>query len=151
MITKINARKRIRVKPWLVLPLLGLMVFLFGFNWNINENLDVKSEALSAVILQNENVPSGVPFKEGQEYKLTSGYGMRMHPIKKKEMMHYGIDLVAPEGTPVISTADGIVSKVEFKEGTYGKLVFVAHSEIYFTLYTQLKDWEVKEGQKVKI
>jgi hypothetical protein len=150
MITKINSKKRIRVKPWLVLPLLGFMVFSFGFNWNISENSPVKSELITRAIIQDDNVPSGVPFKEGQEYKISSGWGMRVHPISKEKKMHYAIDFVAPEGTPIITTADGIVEKVEFKEGTYGKLVLVKHSEVYSTMYTQLKDWEVKEGQKVK-
>ncbi len=150
MITKINARKRIRIKPWLVLPLLGLMVFSFGFNWNLNDNLPLNSESLTRGIIQDENIPSGVPFKEGQEYRISSGWGMRIHPITKEKKMHYAYDFVAPEGTPIISTADGIVEKVEFKEGTYGKLVLVKHSDIYSTLYTQLLDWEVKEGQKVK-
>ena len=149
MITKINSRKRIHVKPWLVLPLVGLMVFSFGFNWNIEDKLPV-NESPTGVILQDDNVPSGVPFKEGQEYKISSGWGMRIHPISKEKKMHKAIDFVAPEGTPIITTADGIVEKVVFKEGTYGKLVLVKHSDVYSTMYTQLKDWEVKEGQKVK-
>ncbi|MBL7112241.1 MAG: peptidoglycan DD-metalloendopeptidase family protein [Bacteroidales bacterium] len=151
MMTRINVRKRFRVKPWLVLPLLGLMVFSFGFNWNINENLPVQGKALAGIAIQdNDNVPSGIPFKEGQEYKISSGWGMRVHPISKEKKMHKAIDFVAPEGTPIITTADGIVEKVEFKEGTYGKLVLVKHSDVYSTLYTQLLDYEVKEGQKVK-
>ena len=150
MITKIDSRKKIRVKPWLVLPLVGLMILSFGFDWNISENLPAQGLALSGYSSQEENVPSGVPFKEGQEYRISSGWGMRIHPISKEKKMHRAIDFVAPKGTPVITTADGIVEKVEFKEGSYGKLVLVKHSDVYSTMYTQLDEWEVKEGQKVK-
>jgi len=150
MITKIDARKRIRLKPWLVLPLVGLMVFSFGFDWNLDDNLPIQARALAGISFQEDNVPSGVPFKDGQEYKISSGWGMRVHPISKEKKMHKAIDFVAPKGTPIITTADGIVEKVEFKEGSYGKLVLVKHCDVYSTLYTQLDDWEVKEGQKVK-
>jgi hypothetical protein len=45
----------------------------------------------------------------------------RMHPIWDKELPHEGIDLHAPEGTPILSTADGVVSYVGWRTG-YGQV-----------------------------
>lgn len=88
-------------------------------------------------------------FGEGVEVRITSGYGMRIHPIYKTEMMHFGVDLVAPLGTPVICTAEGVIDKAEFKEG-YGNMVLARHGEEYATLYTQLQEFIVRPGQKVE-
>ena len=64
-------------------------------------------------------------------------------------MMHYGVDFVAPLGTPVICTADGVKDKAEFQKG-YGNMVFVRHGEEYATLYEHLQEFIVSLGQKVE-
>lgn len=86
----------------------------------------------------------------GEDYKITSPFGMRFHPIYKKKKMHLGIDLKAPIGTPVYATSDGVVEKVESQKGGYGKQIIIRHDNEYQTRYAQLSEMKVKVGQKVK-
>jgi len=93
------------------------------------------------------------PIREKDLEKIASGYGMRIHPISKQKKMHKGIDYVAPLNTEILAVGDGTIRKVEheFTEGKgYGKYVIIDHAEGYSSLYAQLNDYNVKEGQKVK-
>ncbi len=69
--------------------------------------------------------------------RVSSGFGMRMHPIMQKWRAHSGIDYAAPNGTRVRSVADGIV---EFagRQGGYGNMVVVRHNGQYSTAYAHL-------------
>ena len=152
MMNRINNKKRTPVRKLLLLPVLLAVVLCFGFDYQFSISVPVQegNSAIRVSIAQEPpDMPSGMPFEEGADVKVTSGYGMRLHPIKKEKMMHYGIDLAAPLGTPVISTAGGKVEKAEFQEG-YGNLVLVRHSQEYSTLYTQLQGYTVEPGQKVR-
>lgn len=50
---------------------------------------------------------------------------------------HYGIDIAAVRGTPVVSVGDGVVSK-SYYSNTYGHVVFIEHTEGYETVYAHL-------------
>ena len=60
-------------------------------------------------------------------YRLTSGFGPRRDPFKRKRAMHQGIDFRAPTGTPVKATSNGRVIRAG-RVGGYGKLVELRHS-----------------------
>jgi len=60
-----------------------------------------------------------------------------------------GVDLTAPKGTKVRTTADGRVSFAG-RSGDFGRLVIVEHSGGYETRYAHLKSIEVKKGGKLK-
>lgn len=81
--------------------------------------------------------------------RLTSGFGMRVHPIYKVGQFHPGIDFAAPQGTPIYATADGAVEKAEF-EGGYGNHITINHGYGYKTLYGHMYEMRVRKGQKVK-
>jgi murein DD-endopeptidase MepM/ murein hydrolase activator NlpD len=74
---------------------------------------------------------------------------MRMHPILKIERMHAGEDFATEEGTPVKATANGIVVKTDFSK-TAGNLVVIDHGNEFSTLYSQMTNYIVKEGQTVE-
>jgi len=82
-------------------------------------------------------------------YNVTSGFGMRIHPILKTRRPHTGVDITAPRGTPVYATADGVVSRKQAQSG-YGISVIIEHGYSYETLYAHLSKRVVKPGQKVK-
>jgi len=84
------------------------------------------------------------------DFKITSPYGMRMHPIHKVKKMHTGIDIPAPHGTPIIATSDGTVLKVEDKKTGYGKLIVIQHDSTYQSHYAHLSEINVEIGQTVK-
>lgn len=92
--------------------------------------------------------PTIAPLKG--DIHITSGFGMRMHPIQKVKKHHFGIDLKAKTGTPVHATSDGIVVKAEMQEGGYGQHIVIRHDEHYQSLYSQLSRMDVSVGQKVE-
>lgn len=79
---------------------------------------------------------------------ITSGFGMRVHPIRKQERFHTGTDFSAPVGTRVMATADGTVSFSGF-DGGYGKKVVIDHGYGYKTVYAHLSKAVVRHGQRV--
>ena len=58
--------------------------------------------------------------------RLTSGFGMRYHPILRVSRMHAGVDFPTPTGTPLYATGDGRVSFVGTKSG-YGNVIEIEH------------------------
>lgn len=66
--------------------------------------------------------------------RISSTFGMRMHPIHKTWTGHKGVDYAAPTGTPIHSTADGTVEFAGWQNG-YGNVVIVKHYGKYSTLY----------------
>lgn len=89
--------------------------------------------------------PQGIPV-DGQ---LTSGFGMRVHPLSGQKILHSGIDLSAPSGTPVHATADGIVSYSGWSRGN-GNIVVVEHGHGFSTVYAHNTKNLAKVGQTVR-
>nr|WP_285712350.1 M23 family metallopeptidase [Erythrobacter sp. COR-2] len=92
------------------------------------------------------SVPSRMPL-EGAA--LTSGFGMRTHPVLGGRRQHTGIDLAAPTGTPVYATADGIVSRADWYS-SYGLYISVEHGASMQTRYAHLSRLAVAAGDSVK-
>lgn len=99
---------------------------------------------------QDDNEPSILPIKEAKNVKMTSGYGMRMHPIEKVKKMHVGTDFSCPIGSTIIAPANGVVKKIEAKKEGYGNILTLDHGGGIETRFAQLSEFKVKEGDKVK-
>lgn len=80
---------------------------------------------------------------------MASPYGERVHPILKRRILHSGIDIAAPNGTPVKAPAGGEVIYDGWLRG-YGRVVVLDHGRGYSTLYAHLSASLVKEGQEVR-
>jgi murein DD-endopeptidase MepM/ murein hydrolase activator NlpD len=80
--------------------------------------------------------------------RVSSGFGMRRHPIARAWMKHQGIDYAAPTGTRVRAVGDGIVEHAGLKGG-YGKVVILRHHGQYATVYAHLSRVNVTRGQRV--
>ena len=83
--------------------------------------------------------------------RVTSGFTKkRFHPVLKYFRPHYGIDYGAPIGTPVMTTADGVVVEARYKPGE-GNFIRVRHSSRYDTCYLHLSRFRkgLKKGTKV--
>lgn len=81
--------------------------------------------------------------------RVTSGFAMRFHPIHQTWRRHLGVDYAAPTGTPVRSVGDGVV---EFagRQGGYGNVVKVKHTNDRSTLYAHLSRIDVRNGQRIE-
>ena len=84
------------------------------------------------------------------KYIITGVYGSQRILNGKPRRPHYGIDFHAPEGTPVKSMMDGVVTLVENDMYFTGGTIIFDHGHGISTLYMHMKDINVKKGQKVK-
>lgn len=84
----------------------------------------------------------------GRNYKVSSKFGVRYHPIHKIHRMHAGVDYNAPRGTPVYAAASGFVTKACYVGG-YGKMVEVQHSPNMRTRYAHLQKISVIPGEVI--
>lgn len=96
------------------------------------------------------SMPAIQPVSNKELKWLTSGFGVRVHPIYRTRRMHSGVDYSMPVGSNVFATGDGVVSKVETKFGGYGKNVVIDHGFGFKTRYAHLNGFAVRTGQKVK-
>lgn len=84
-----------------------------------------------------------------KEYRISSPFGYRIHPISKVRKLHAGTDFAAPKGTKVLAAGSGIV--ITAKEwGGYGNAIMIDHGNGKWTLYAHLSRIRVKEGDEVK-
>ncbi len=83
--------------------------------------------------------------------RLSSPYGMRKHPIDGFNKMHRGTDFAAPEGTPIMASGDGIVTKASWCGGG-GNCVKIKHNSSYSTVYAHMSKFSrlAKIGNRVK-
>jgi murein DD-endopeptidase MepM/ murein hydrolase activator NlpD len=83
--------------------------------------------------------------------RVSSFFGRRFHPIRRVMRRHYGVDYVAPKGTPVEAVSDGRVVSAG-RSGGYGRLVVLGHAEGYQTRYGHLSGFAkgIRKGAPVK-
>ena len=81
--------------------------------------------------------------------RVSSGYGMRFHPILGREKSHLGVDYAAPTGTPVRTIADGVITFAGTQNG-YGNVIEVTHANSKSTLFAHLSRIDVHKGQRVE-
>ncbi len=82
--------------------------------------------------------------------RVSSGFGMRRHPVLNTMRGHKGIDYAAPTGTPIQATGDGVVEFIGNQRG-YGKTIILKHNGKYSTLYAHMSRFnnKLKRGAKV--
>lgn len=123
----------------------------------IEMNLERTNNRFRRLILEigvnNErlsHIPAIQPISNKDLRRTSSGFGMRMHPIYKVKKFHHGMDFVAPVGTPIYATADGVVIISSKSFYGYGKYVKINHGYGYQTAYGHMNKLNVVKGQKIK-
>ena len=82
--------------------------------------------------------------------KLTSPFGMRLHPIRGQWLMHYGVDLAGRSGWPIYATRGGIVKEVGYDPVSAGNYVIIDHWDGSESVYMHMYRWpDVAQGQYV--
>ena len=112
---------------------------------------DSFGEIFRALAARKDTVPPlALPLK-GMSYVQTgASVGQRHNPLYKVDMNHGGIDLVAPQGSPVFASADGVVRSVTRSNKGLGNVVEVDHRNGYRTRYALLGEISVSQGRSVK-
>ena len=80
--------------------------------------------------------------------RITSGFGPRRDPIRRRNAMHNGTDFKGQRGTPIHATAEGVVTFAGRQRG-YGNVVKIRHAFGFETVYAHLNRARVKVGQSV--
>jgi murein DD-endopeptidase MepM/ murein hydrolase activator NlpD len=92
-----------------------------------------------------QSTPRGLPISG----RITSLFGSRTNPITGRVELHRGLDIAAPSGTPIKTTADGVVSFSGWSRGG-GNTVVVEHGYGFSTCYAHNRANAVTVGQKIK-
>jgi len=82
---------------------------------------------------------------------VSSDFGYRNHPISKTRKFHKGIDIAAPQGTPIVAAESGVVLVAGWSSG-YGNTVIIDHGGGVWTLYGHIRQGgiHVSVGQRVE-
>ena len=122
-----------------------------------SEMLALELERLQATSYRFKNnknailyYPTITPIKTSEFICVSSPYGWRNHPIKKKVLFHDGIDISADVGAEVFSTAQGRVVMIMYSKYGYGNRILIKHAYGFETLYAHLGIIDVKKGQWVR-
>jgi len=103
------------------------------------EYFDEKADALKSMFLK-------APLKFS---RITSKFSpKRFHPVQKTWKAHFGTDYAAPHGTPIMTTANGVVIQTGYTSGN-GNFVKIKHNQTYTTQYLHMSRIAVKKGQRV--
>ncbi|HEX9446936.1 MAG TPA: peptidoglycan DD-metalloendopeptidase family protein [Dongiaceae bacterium] len=83
--------------------------------------------------------------------KITSGFGMRLHPLLGYTRMHKGVDFGAPTGTPIYAAGNGVIVDIGFKSD-YGNYIRIRHTDTYSTAYAHSSRFAagLHKGDRVK-
>ena len=119
------------------------------YNNQINE-VEAEIRLLAATINFGEDYRGGqMQWPIYGHYKITSNYGMRVHPITGVYKLHTGVDISATIGTDFTAIADGVVVKAE-PNRAYGNMVIIDHGGGVQTLYAHGSQIVATLGQEVK-
>ena len=81
--------------------------------------------------------------------RLSSGFGMRKHPIRGYMKKHKGVDFAAPKGTPIYAAGDGVIEMKQRYKG-YGKYILIRHANNFKTAYGHMSKFNKTPGGRVK-
>lgn len=96
------------------------------------------------------NVVDGITWVMPVNYtKFSSPFGYRIHPIYGDWRFHYGVDLAAPQGTPIYASRGGKVTVTDYEAGGAGYYVAINHLDGFSTRYLHMTHYIVSPGQYV--
>ncbi len=87
----------------------------------------------------------------GDDVRITSGFGVRRHPILQVPKMHTGVDWSCAPGTPIMAAGNGVIEEAG-RKGEYGNYIRIRHANGYKTAYGHMSRFAqgVSEGVKVR-
>ncbi|MBN51841.1 MAG: peptidase M23 [Spongiibacteraceae bacterium] len=114
----------------------------------LTERLDSASLTAQQKRMMLESIPSGYPLRQT---RLTSSFGMRVHPVLNRKAMHGGLDMSAAIGTPIYATASGVVEwAAPHKSSGLGNMVKLNHNYGFSSTFGHLNKILVRVGDYVQ-
>lgn len=92
---------------------------------------------------------SGCLWPIASSHRVTSPFGWRTHPITGRQHLHGGIDIAAPNGTPILAAKAGVVVISQYGS-SYGNYVVLSHPDGTRTLYAHMSQRSVSAGDTVR-
>lgn len=92
---------------------------------------------------------SGLLWPIASSHRVTSPFGWRTHPITGRRNLHGGIDIAAPNGTPIMASKAGVVVISQYGS-SYGNYVVISHPDGTRTLYAHMSQRNVSAGDTVR-
>ncbi|MGL9759334.1 MAG: M23 family metallopeptidase [Wolbachia sp.] len=125
-------------------------------------SLTTSNKAISLYYYESQNSKEEYFNKEGVslksfvsplngDFRISSKFGNRKHPIRGKTAFHKGVDYAAKLGTPIHAAAEGVIEYIG-KNGGYGNYIKIKHNNKYSTCYAHISKFSsnIKLGSKVK-
>jgi len=134
-----RVQQRLRLEP----ERLGVDVLARALPWGVRPRLQLAREALRWTALYSLSWPVE------RTHRITSGFGLRIHPLLGSEQNHRGIDISMPTGTEVRAPAGGVVTRVR-EDKVNGRWLELDHGGGVRTYYCHLSQVDVKRGRKVQ-
>ena len=99
---------------------------------------------------RGESIRKGLLRTPVEGARITSGFGMRMHPLMGYSRMHKGVDFGVPQGSPIFAAGAGIIEEAERKSG-YGMYVKIRHNNRVSTAYAHMSRYGrgITKGMRV--
>jgi hypothetical protein len=116
----------------------------------INQKCIIAEMAVVTEIPTDEPFNNEILFERPISGRVTSSFGLRVHPIEQTEKPHQGIDLAGAIGDTVKSSANGKVIFAGVQRG-YGKIVIIQHSDELQSAYAHLSQINVEVGEAVAV
>jgi len=146
MMTKSTSHTYLKLTYILLVPICALFIFAFTKQPTASVSF---SDTLQLFEPSIQSPTFLFPIKNSYSNNITASFHAEVKdPKSKKIKTHTGIDIRAIIGTPIIATADGVVS-VASNKGAWGNLIVITHDQEYETWYAHLKSFTIKEKQYV--
>jgi len=131
---------------------IGRVEQMMGLRSPVGLSPRLRVDAVSLATLYKRTMLDSIPNGYPVEYKgITGRYGLRTHPILKREEYHRGVDLTANLNSTIEAVADGVVEFAGFhKKSGLGNLVILHHNYAFRTLYGHLSKATVRAGDFIR-
>lgn len=113
-----------------------------------NKDAEAVKNIIADLKLRETYVGGAMTWPVPSSYKITSGFGMRRHPILNINKLHTGIDIGGGSGLQVVAAQEGKVIWADWLS-SYGKCIMIDHGGGVVTLYAHNSVLSVSKGQEV--
>ena len=109
------------------------------------------ADIFRALEVRRDSIPPlSHPIPDISYVQTGAAMGLKHNPLYQVEIQHDGIDFIAPLGTPVYASADGVVTQVISSRKGMGNQVEIDHGNGYVTRYCLLGDMSAKKGKRIR-